>query len=162
MMDHGICALPMISDAPETCGRTVIVGGLQCNILNQQGNFPLGGKLFRRGPFTRNDAVCMTLQVSASTFGSVPLRTYLPDGDIDISIFVKDPDNITSLKDTWAQQLQTKLDEEGSNPVAPFKICDVQIINAEVGGLIRRSCGLRAQHLLQQEGASSAAIACVV
>lgn len=76
------------------------------------------------------------VQVSASTFGSVPLKTYLPDGDIDISMFVKhQPDN---LKESWAQQLQVKLDDEASNPVAPFRISDVQIINAEVNNTLAR------------------------
>lgn len=61
-------------------------------------------------------------------FGSVPLRTYLPDGDIDMSIFTEDG----SLKDTWTSKLQAKLEEEGKNPNAVCRISDVQVINAEV------------------------------
>lgn len=64
---------------------------------------------------------------TAMPFGSVPLRTYLPDGDIDLSIFCPDP-----LKDGWAPKLHARLEEEQRNAHAPFKIGDVQVINAEV------------------------------
>jgi hypothetical protein len=55
----------------------------------------------------------------------------LPDGDIDISIFIKDPDNSAGLRDTWAMQLQQSLEEEASNPLARFRIADVHIVHAE-------------------------------
>ncbi|GFH15112.1 NTP_transf_2 domain-containing protein, partial [Haematococcus lacustris] len=64
-------------------------------------------------------------------FGSVPLKTYLPDGDIDLSIFCPHIDS-TTIKDNWAQRLHAKLEEEQRSPRAPFKICDVQVIHAEV------------------------------
>jgi len=66
--------------------------------------------------------------VQAFMFGSVPLKTYLPDGDIDLCIFSPD----TSIKDTWATRLHAKLEEEQQSPHSPFKIGDVQVINAEV------------------------------
>ncbi len=62
-------------------------------------------------------------------FGSVPLKTYLPDGDIDVSIFCKG-DNI---KSNWPVKLQEMLEAEQRNSKAQFKIADVQLINAEVG-----------------------------
>eukprot|EP00201_Polytomella_parva_P012028 CAMPEP_0175060644 /NCGR_PEP_ID=MMETSP0052_2-20121109/13138_1 /TAXON_ID=51329 ORGANISM="Polytomella parva, Strain SAG 63-3" /NCGR_SAMPLE_ID=MMETSP0052_2 /ASSEMBLY_ACC=CAM_ASM_000194 /LENGTH=386 /DNA_ID=CAMNT_0016326399 /DNA_START=104 /DNA_END=1261 /DNA_ORIENTATION=- len=68
------------------------------------------------------------IEVNASTFGSVPLKTYLPDGDIDVSIFSKSP----SLKETWAAQLHVKLEEESKNTNASFKITNVTVVNAEV------------------------------
>lgn len=68
------------------------------------------------------------MQVTASMFGSVPLKTYLPDGDIDLSIFTKD----TGIRNTWTTQLQARLEDELHNKSAPFKITDVQVINAEV------------------------------
>ncbi|GKD12862.1 arginine N-methyltransferase 1.1-like protein, partial [Tanacetum coccineum] len=42
------------------------------------------------------------------TFGSVPLKTYLPDGDIDLSAFSNNP----SLKDTWASRISLMLDAD--------------------------------------------------
>jgi len=72
--------------------------------------------------------------VQAFMFGSVPLKTYLPDGDIDLCIFSPD----TSIKDTWATKLHAKLEEEQQSPHSPFKIGDVQVINAEVRQLL---CG---------------------
>lgn len=66
-------------------------------------------------------------------FGSVPLRTYLPDGDIDISMFFplhgsgpSDP-----LKDTWGTQLLKALERESGRRDAPFRIRNCQIIQAE-------------------------------
>lgn len=44
-------------------------------------------------------------QVSTFMFGSVPLKTYLPDGDIDLSIFCAAN---TSVKDTWTSHLQVR------------------------------------------------------
>ena len=61
-------------------------------------------------------------------FGSVPLRTYLPDGDIDLSIFTTD----SSFKDTWAMRLQSRLEEEQRNYNSSFRIGDIHVINAEV------------------------------
>jgi len=52
----------------------------------------------------------------------------LPDGDIDLCIFSPD----TSIKDNWATRLHAKLEEEEHSLHSPFKIGDVQVINAEV------------------------------
>lgn len=94
------------------------------------------------------------LQVEAFLFGSVPLRAVLPDGDIDISVFTTAPAGgagsgssssgssaaggsslpgppPVELRDTWASQLLRALEREASRPDAPFKIRDVQIIQAE-------------------------------
>lgn len=62
-------------------------------------------------------------------FGSVPLRTYLPDGDIDISCFAKSGH---SLRDTWASILIKVLETEASSVDAPFQLRDIQLIQAEV------------------------------
>lgn len=61
-------------------------------------------------------------------FGSVPLRTYLPDGDIDVSIFCEGK----GLQDCWGERLQAALEKEAENPKAIFLIANVQLINAEV------------------------------
>ena len=75
--------------------------------------------------------ICVALQVEAFMFGSVPLKTYLPDGDIDLAVFQgKGP----KLRDTWNAELSAFLETEGRNTFTQFRVKDVQIINAEVNG----------------------------
>ncbi|CAI0469911.1 unnamed protein product [Linum tenue] len=69
---------------------------------------------------------CFPCQVF--TFGSVPLKTYLPDGDIDLTAFSKNQD----LKDTWAHQVCDMLENEEKNENAEFQVKQVQYIQAEV------------------------------
>ncbi|CAI9763842.1 unnamed protein product [Fraxinus pennsylvanica] len=69
---------------------------------------------------------CFSCQVC--TFGSVPLKTYLPDGDIDLTAFSHDQ----NLKDTWANQVRDMLENEEKNPNAEFHVKEVQYIQAEV------------------------------
>ena len=64
-------------------------------------------------------------------FGSVPLRTYLPDGDIDISMFFPLNGPADPLKDTWSTQLLKALEREANRRDAPFRIRNCQIIQAE-------------------------------
>lgn len=71
------------------------------------------------------------LQVKAFTYGSVPLKTYLPDGDIDLAIFQSKPQAL-SLRDTWFNHLANYLKREAYNFAAPYRIRDVQVIHAEV------------------------------
>ncbi|KAL5796030.1 hypothetical protein ACOSQ2_000850 [Xanthoceras sorbifolium] len=71
-------------------------------------------------------AKCFACQVF--TFGSVPLKTYLPDGDIDLTAF---SDN-QNLKDTWAHQVRDMLENEEKNENAEFRVKEVQYIQAEV------------------------------
>ncbi|XP_050235946.1 uncharacterized protein LOC126685985 isoform X1 [Mercurialis annua] len=69
---------------------------------------------------------CFPCQVF--TFGSVPLKTYLPDGDIDLTAFSKNQ----TLKDTWAHQVRDMLEKEEKNENAEFRVKEVQYIQAEV------------------------------
>ncbi|XP_057496236.1 uncharacterized protein LOC130781173 isoform X2 [Actinidia eriantha] len=69
---------------------------------------------------------CFPCQVF--TFGSVPLKTYLPDGDIDLTAF----SNNQNLKDTWANQVRDMLENEEKNEKAEFHVKEVQYIQAEV------------------------------
>ncbi|KAL7002388.1 hypothetical protein U1Q18_003543 [Sarracenia purpurea var. burkii] len=69
---------------------------------------------------------CFPCQVF--TFGSVPLKTYLPDGDIDLTAF----SNNQNLKDTWANQVRDMLENEEKNENAEFHVKEVQYIQAEV------------------------------
>lgn len=75
--------------------------------------------------------VCAIL-LQVFTFGSVPLKTYLPDGDIDLSAF----SNSQDLKDTWAHQVRDMLESEEKNENAEFRVKEVQYIQAEVCTLL--------------------------
>ncbi|KAL0428751.1 UNVERIFIED_CONTAM: hypothetical protein Sradi_0501100 [Sesamum radiatum] len=76
---------------------------------------------------------CFPCQVC--TFGSVPLKTYLPDGDIDLTAFSHNQ----SLKDTWAHQVRDMLENEEKNENAEFHVKEVQYIQAEVDNLINQN-----------------------
>ncbi|KAJ4956694.1 hypothetical protein NE237_013477 [Protea cynaroides] len=69
---------------------------------------------------------CFSSQVF--TFGSVPLKTYLPDGDIDLTAFSKNQ----NLKDTWATEVRDMLENEEKSENAEFHVKEVQYIQAEV------------------------------
>ncbi|KAG8363261.1 hypothetical protein BUALT_Bualt19G0003800 [Buddleja alternifolia] len=69
---------------------------------------------------------CFPCQVC--TFGSVPLKTYLPDGDIDLTAFSHDQ----NIKDIWANQVRDMLENEEKNDNAEFHVKEVQYIQAEV------------------------------
>ncbi|KAL6565996.1 hypothetical protein OROHE_005051 [Orobanche hederae] len=69
---------------------------------------------------------CFPCQVC--TFGSVPLKTYLPDGDIDLTAFSHDQ----NTKDNWANQVRDMLQNEEKNESAEFHVKEVQYIQAEV------------------------------
>ncbi|KAI3956403.1 hypothetical protein MKX01_016816 [Papaver californicum] len=61
-------------------------------------------------------------------FGSVPLKTYLPDGDIDLTAFSENE----TLKDTWANEVRNILETEEKSEKAEFRVKEVQYIHAEV------------------------------
>ncbi|KAF9594560.1 hypothetical protein IFM89_033530 [Coptis chinensis] len=60
-------------------------------------------------------------------FGSVPLKTYLPDGDIDLTAL-----SVQSVEDALANDVRAVLEREEQNEGADFEVKDVQYINAEV------------------------------
>ena len=62
------------------------------------------------------------------TFGSVPLKTYLTDGDIDLTAF----SNNQNLKDSWAHEVQDILESEKKSEDVEFRVKEVQCIQAEV------------------------------
>jgi len=84
-------------------------------------------------------------RVEAFAFGSVPLKTYLPDGDLDISIFTEVA-GTDKFKESWAYDLKSFLEaelmaSEGSvcsgqgragKGRSNIQIQEVQIIQAEV------------------------------
>ncbi|THU71319.1 hypothetical protein C4D60_Mb04t00160 [Musa balbisiana] len=67
------------------------------------------------------------IQTEVFPFGSVPLKTYLPDGDIDLTTF-----GIPNTEDTLASEVCAVLGEEEQNKDAKFEVKDVQLIRAEV------------------------------
>lgn len=66
------------------------------------------------------------------TFGSVPLKTYLPDGDIDLTAFGMNP----YLKDSWANEVRSALEAEEHSQEAEFRVKEVQYIQAEVPSIL--------------------------
>ncbi|CAM0874473.1 unnamed protein product [Alopecurus aequalis] len=60
-------------------------------------------------------------------FGSVPLKTYLPDGDIDLTAF-----GSTSSDENLANEVRAVLESEELRRDAEFEVKDVQYIHAEV------------------------------
>ncbi|XP_037433754.1 uncharacterized protein LOC119300955 isoform X1 [Triticum dicoccoides] len=64
---------------------------------------------------------------SVFPFGSVPLKTYLPDGDIDLAAF-----GYTCSDESLANEVRAILESEERRKDAEFEIKDVQYINAEV------------------------------
>ncbi|KAK9986273.1 hypothetical protein SO802_031224 [Lithocarpus litseifolius] len=60
-------------------------------------------------------------------FGSVPLKTYLPDGDIDLTAF-----GCLNGEEALASIVCSVLEREDQNRAAEFVVKDVQMIRAEV------------------------------
>ncbi|KAJ8533151.1 hypothetical protein K7X08_016040 [Anisodus acutangulus] len=60
-------------------------------------------------------------------YGSVPLKSYLPDGDIDLTAF-----GGTNFEDALANDMVSILEAEVQNKAAEFVVKDVQLIRAEV------------------------------
>lgn len=63
------------------------------------------------------------------------MKTYLPDGDIDLAIF-QNKGNSPQLRETWFTQLSAFLQRESFNQSAPYRVKDVQVIHAEVLSLL--------------------------
>lgn len=68
-------------------------------------------------------------------FGSVPLKTYLPDGDIDLTALSHN----TVLKETWAGNVQDVLREAEQNVDAEFRVKEVQYIHADVSFIMSKN-----------------------
>ncbi|KAK6935640.1 hypothetical protein RJ641_032670 [Dillenia turbinata] len=60
-------------------------------------------------------------------YGSVPLKTYLPDGDIDLTA-LSNP----NVEDCLASQVLNVLKHEERNEAAEYEVKDVQFISAEI------------------------------
>jgi hypothetical protein len=62
------------------------------------------------------------------------LRTYLPDGDIDISIFTKNEED-----PNWYHKFIEKLKEEEKKEKNTYIIKDIQFINANVNNFFNNN-----------------------
>nr|XP_016467072.1 PREDICTED: poly(A) RNA polymerase cid14-like [Nicotiana tabacum] len=60
-------------------------------------------------------------------YGSVPLKTYLPDGDIDLTVF-----SSSITEETFGRDVLAVLQEEEQKEVAEYDVKDPQFIDAEV------------------------------
>lgn len=60
-------------------------------------------------------------------FGSVPLKTYLPDGDVDITIITN-----ANLDNNFIEDVCCLLAAEQSSDDAEFALREIQVINAKV------------------------------
>ena len=74
--------------------------------------------------FLRVDGCLQVVQ-----YGSVPLKTYLPDGDIDLTVVSPNPE----VKRTWFDDVYNVLKKEIKNPNAEFQVTEVHGVHeAEV------------------------------
>ena len=101
------------------------------------------------------------MQVKAFTYGSVPLKTYLPDGDIDLAIF-QNKRSPQQLRDTWFIQLSNFLQREEHNPTAYFRVREVHVIHAEVrNDCLLNTCNrIQKQHSVLVRGAATGLLSC--
>ncbi|KAL8142482.1 hypothetical protein V2J09_015514 [Rumex salicifolius] len=72
--------------------------------------------------------ICQSISCVVFSYGSVPLKTYLPDGDIDLTLFSKDQ----SFNGNWATVVRDILEKEENNEDAEYCVREVQLIHAEV------------------------------
>lgn len=70
----------------------------------------------------------MRVGLEVFAFGSVPLKTYLPDGDVDLTTI----SNYPNIEDKWANDVRVVLEGEEHNKLAEFRVKEVQYIHAEV------------------------------
>ena len=84
---------------------------------------------------TRNTPTDVLRDFRVFTLGYVPLKSYFPDGDIDLSLFSKHQ----NLNDTWAKEICNVLESEEKSEYAEFHVKEVHYIKAEVYSLLSLS-----------------------
>ncbi|XP_076956647.1 uncharacterized protein LOC143631900 [Bidens hawaiensis] len=67
------------------------------------------------------------LNLQVFSYGSVPLKTYLPDGDIDLTVL-----NVPNYDEILPTEVFRVLQEEEKNGNSEFELKDTQFIDAEV------------------------------
>ncbi|GER54623.1 PAP/OAS1 substrate-binding domain superfamily [Striga asiatica] len=83
-------------------------------------------------PYSKGPSLFYEMDHEASeefvvSYGSVPLKTYLPDGDIDLTV-LKGPNAVESL----AHDVLALLQDEERNENAEYQVKETQFIDAEV------------------------------
>ena len=78
---------------------------------------------------------CLLYIAQVFAFGSVPLKTYLPDGDIDLTVLGN-----TSYDSTLVNDVSCILESEEQNTDAEFVVKDLERIDAEVHSPVYTSC----------------------
>lgn len=73
-----------------------------------------------------NNVFSVLLQVFE--FGSVPLKTYLPDGDIDLTVFGFNQ----ILPENFIQEILQIIQNQKENEFAEFRVKEVKLVQAEV------------------------------
>ena len=73
--------------------------------------------------------------VLVTAFGSVPLRTYLPDGDIDVCLL--GPHELLAADPCWTSRLRDHIefaeaDAAAHDAVSPFAVSEIHVVHAEV------------------------------
>ena len=73
--------------------------------------------------------------VLVTAFGSVPLRTYLPDGDIDVCLL--GPHELLAKDPCWTSRLRDHIefaeaDAAAHDAVSPFAVSEIHVVHAEV------------------------------
>ena len=73
--------------------------------------------------------------VLVTAFGSVPLRTYLPDGDIDVCLL--GPHELLAANPCWTSRLRDHIefaeaDAAAHDAVSPFAVSEIHVVHAEV------------------------------
>jgi hypothetical protein len=91
--------------------------------MHGMGTVALAGWKF----LTLTQRIDLSFYLQVFTFGSVLLKTYLPDGDIDVAAF----GNSEELKDIWANLVRDVLEREEKSENAEFRVKEVQYIQAE-------------------------------
>ena len=71
--------------------------------------------------------MCPVFDFQVLPYGSVPLRTYLPDGDIDLTVLAN-----PNAEDALISDIHDVLKREEWNRHAAFEVKAVQLISAEV------------------------------
>lgn len=78
---------------------------------------------------------CLLYIAQVFAFGSVPLKTYLPDGDIDLTVLGN-----TSYDSTLVNDVYCILESEEQNSDAEFIVKNLERIDAEVHSPVYTSC----------------------
>eukprot|EP00004_Rigifila_ramosa_P017213 TRINITY_DN4164_c0_g1_i1.p1 TRINITY_DN4164_c0_g1~~TRINITY_DN4164_c0_g1_i1.p1 ORF type:complete len:1108 (-),score=148.62 TRINITY_DN4164_c0_g1_i1:35-3028(-) len=73
------------------------------------------------------DALAADDTAEVMPYGSLPLKTYLPDGDVDLEVFVSG-----RTATTWLSDVKATLERVAANPVGRYKLHNINFINAEI------------------------------